>query len=274
LAAIAVPSHKPERPVSVRRRLFEQLDPAARPVDGLSALNWFLVIAICLSTLVAIIETEPDLLARYGRLFSLTELAFGLTFLMEYIARLWVAIESPRFSRMALPRLRYAMTPWALIDLIAIVPMLLELGASGSVVLRFFRILRILRLAKLGRMSRAWQHVSEAVHARRFELGLTLIFALIAMLVSATLLYWAEGEVQPDKFGSIPRSLWWSIVTLTTVGYGDVFPITPVGKFISALAAIAGIGIIAMPAGIMAAAFSDAIQQHRRSQDSTSDSSS
>jgi voltage-gated potassium channel len=116
-------------------------------------------------------------------------------------------------------------------------------------------------------MSRAWRHVSTAVHSRRFELGLTLGMALVAMLVSATLLYWAEGEAQPDKFGSIPRSLWWSIVTLTTVGYGDVLPITPLGKFISAVVAIIGIGIIAMPAGIMAAAFSDAIQKHRSDDD-------
>lgn len=91
------------------------------------------------------------------------------------------------------------------------------------------------------------------------------------MLISATLLYWAEGVEQPDKFGSIPRALWWSIVTLTTVGYGDVYPVTALGKLISAVVAIVGIGIIAMPAGIMAAAFSDAIQRHRADEADSAD---
>ena len=252
---------------SLRHRAYRELEPTARDRQGLSWTNRILVAMIVIAAAFAIIETEPLLLPTYDRLFHAAEIVLGCAFLVEYLARIWISAEHPRFAASRFPRLRYAVTPAALIDLLAIVPMVLELGAGGTVVLRFFRVLRILRLAKLGRMSRAWRHVSAAVHSRRFELGLTLGMALVAMLVSATLLYWAEGEAQPDKFGSIPRALWWSIVTLTTVGYGDVFPITPLGKVISALVAIIGIGIIAMPAGIMAAAFSDAIQKHRSDED-------
>lgn len=112
-------------------------------------------------------------------------------------------------------------------------------------------------------MSRAWRDIAAAIHSRRTELILTLGLALIAMLVASTFLYWAEGDVQPDKFGSIPRALWWSVVTLTTVGYGDVYPVTPLGKIFAAILAVGGIGLIALPTGILAAAFSDAMQRRR-----------
>jgi voltage-gated potassium channel len=125
------------------------------------------------------------------------------------------------------------------------------------------RVLRLVRLAKLGRLSRAWNDIVSAVHSRRDELLLTLGLAFILILFSSTLMYWAEGGVQPDKFGSIPRSFWWAVVTLTTVGYGDVYPITPLGEFCAGLVAIAGIGVIALPTGILAAAFSDTVQRRK-----------
>lgn len=248
---------------SPRRWLYEQLEPTARPQGGLSLLNRILVALIFCAAAFAIVDTEP--LASTGRetIFRGAELAFGLAFLAEYAGRLWIAVENPKYDQARFPRLRYAMTPAALVDLAAILPALLAFSAGGTLLLRFFRVLRLIRLAKLGRMSRAWLHVVEAVHSRRFELGLTVCLGAMAMLLSATALYWAEGEAQPDKFGSIPRSLWWAVVTLTTVGYGDVFPITPAGKFLSAVVAIVGIGLIALPTGILAAAFSDAIQRQR-----------
>ncbi len=110
-------------------------------------------------------------------------------------------------------------------------------------------------------MSRAFDNVAAALYARRFELWVAVIIALLMMLFSATLLYFAEAEAQPQAFGSIPRALWWAIVTLTTIGYGDVYPVTLLGKFCAALIAISGIGIIAMPTGIFASAFSDAMQR-------------
>lgn len=163
--------------------------------------------------------------------------------------------------------MRYILSFPALVDLAAVLPIIAAVG-GGSVVLRFVRVLRIVRLAKLGRMSRAWDDIAAAIHSRRDELFLTLAVAAILVLISSTLLYWAEADAQPDKFGSIPRSLWWSIVTLTTVGYGDVYPVTALGKFLSGLVAIAGIGLIAMPAGILAAAFSDAVQRRKGSKQS------
>lgn len=256
---------KAGRYTTLRQALYHQLDPAAGN-GRLSLLNRLLVFTIFLAAFVAVIETEPTVATGRETLFRFIELGFGALFGLEYLVRLWVCVEQPLHHGVRFSRWRYAMSPAALIDIVAILPALIALAGGGALVLRFFRVLRIVRLAKLGRMSRAWRNLVEAVHSRRYELWLTLALAGLAILVSSTLLYWAELDAQPDKFGSIPRAFWWSVVTLTTVGYGDIYPITPLGKFFASLVAVAGIGLIALPTGILAAAFSDAMQRDRRIQ--------
>ena len=248
---------------SLRHRVYLHLEPTARAAQGLSLVNRALILLILLAAGSAVLETEPLISAGRERSFRMLELGFGLVFLTEYAARLWIAPENPRFAGTRFPRLRYALTPIALIDLLAILPALFAFSGGGTLVLRFFRIMRMLRLAKLGRTSQAWRHIVEAVQDRRYELLLTAGILALCLLVSASLLYWAEADAQPDKFGSIPRALWWSIITLTTVGYGDTFPITPLGKALSGVIAVTGVALIALPTGIFAASFSDALQRHR-----------
>lgn len=132
---------------------------------------------------------------------------------------------------------------------------------NEAFLLRMFRLIRIIRVARLGRFSSALQAINEAVHARRFELMMSFAIASMLLLLSSTLLYIVEGGIQPETFGSIPRAMWWSVATLTTVGYGDVYPVTTIGRIFAGLTAITGIGLIAMPTGILASAFSDAIQK-------------
>jgi voltage-gated potassium channel len=158
----------------------------------------------------------------------------------------------------------YIFSPLAIIDLIAIAPYLLSAAGGWFVVLRFARLLRLLRLASLGRFSAAWGLVSSAINERRMELLMSLGVGVLALLVSSTLLYWIEGSEQPEDFGSIPRAMWWAVATLTTVGYGDAMPITAAGKVIAGFVAVIGIGLIAMPTGILAAAFSDAMKRHKQ----------
>jgi voltage-gated potassium channel len=215
------------------------------------------------ATATAVLETEQILLEGHQSAFRTLEAVFGAVFLIEYVARLWIAVEPPSCQGRSFPRLRYAVSPAAIIDLLAIVPASLFFAGSETFLLRLVRLLRILRIAKLGRLSRAWANLARAVHSRRSELFLTLGLAALAMLLSSTLLYWAEGEAQPDKFGSIPRAFWWAVVTLTTVGYGDVFPITVLGKIFAAAVALSGIGLIALPTSILAAAFSEVMQGAR-----------
>ncbi|QIK96316.1 ion transporter [Sphingomonas sp. HDW15A] len=250
--------------LALRRRVYEELEPGARGEFGLSLVNKTLVLFIIVASALAILETEETIAGGYPEFFRGAELLFGFIFSIEYLLRLWVAPENPQWAKHRYSRLRYAFSAPAIIDFLAIVPTLASLGpGGGSLLLRFFRILRILRLAKLGRMSHALHDLGRAVHERRHELILTVGIAGFVLLVASTLMYWAEADAQPEKFGSIPRSMWWCIITLTTVGYGDAYPVTVLGKMLSGLVAIAGIGLIAMPTGILAAAFSDVVQRRR-----------
>lgn len=249
---------------SLRAGAYRQLEPSAWPGRGLSPVNLFLVFLIFVAVVHAVVETEPMVARGRERLFDVIELGIGLIFFTEYVARIWVAADNPRFAASRFPRLRYMATPIAIVDLLAVLPTLFAFGGASNLMLRFFRVLRILRLAKLGRMSRAWGHIREAVYQRRYEFGLILFLLVVTILMSGALLYLAEAEAQPDKFGSIPRALWWAIVTLTTVGYGDAYPVTALGRFLAGVIAIVGVTMIALPTGIFASSFTEAMERRQR----------
>jgi voltage-gated potassium channel len=253
----------PGHPHGWRRRLYLELDPSARTRRGLSGTNRVLVFLIVLAVLLAVLETERTLAATFGRWFEGSEIVLGMVFLLEYGARLWTAPESERDHSAWRSRLRFATSPSGITDLIATASSFIPVVGSSALLLRTVRLLRIFRLAKLGRMSRAMRHITTAIVSRREELLLSAVAGLFLMLASASVLFLVEGPVQPEQFGSIPRALWWAVATLTTIGYGDVYPITVLGKLLAGLTAVFSIGLIAMPTGILAAAFSDAMQKHK-----------
>ncbi|HET9025214.1 MAG TPA: ion transporter [Burkholderiaceae bacterium] len=245
-----------------RRRLFHALEPSHRAA-GLSHLNRFIVVMILVSVLFVIAESEQAIHDINPTLFHAVEIAFGLLFLIEYVARVWVAAEDPRYSDGFKGRLRYAVTPSALLDLLAVTPLFLHAMGAEAYVIRILRVVRVLRLAKLGRFTVATRALSHAVHARRYELLISFGVAIFILVLASTLMYIVEGHTQPEVFGSIPRAMWWAIATLTTVGYGDAVPMTLPGRILGGITAVTGVGLIAMPAGILAAAMSDAIHTRR-----------
>ncbi len=247
---------------SLRRRLYLQFDPRARKEPGLSPVNTVLTVAVLAVVAAAILETEPTVYRAAPGVFKAAEYGFTTLFTIEYLTRLWIAGEDPRY-RGLMGRVRYIFSIWALIDLAAILPALLTGSGVAGLALRALRMFRIARLARLGALSDAAEAMSSAIQDRKYELILTAALGLLLMLVSATLLYFVEGPSQPEDFGSIPRSLWWAVATLTTVGYGDAFPVTVAGKLLAAITAVAGIAFVAMPTGILAAAFSDALRTRK-----------
>lgn len=255
----------------LRAALYRQLEPAAWGRPGLSPLNRLLVAAIIIATLLAIIETEPLLTRGKEHWFAWAQIGFGLLFIAEYAGRIWSLAEAPGPVSVARRRWQFMRSVGGIIDLVVILATFLPFIAPNAAAFRLLRLIRIVGLARLGRLSLAMHSVGEAIHSRRYELAVTAGLAAMLLILGASGLYWLEGEIQPDKFGSIPRALWWAVITMTTIGYGDVYPITAAGRFVASLVAIAGIGLIAMPTGIIAAAFSDAMQRNRARYEATDD---
>lgn len=251
--------------MTFKEKLATALRPELRDKPGLSVTNKVIATLIIAGAVFAILETEPVIAAEWGAHLKWLEAAFFIVFLIEYIARIYSA-DVPAKDGTRISRIQYARTCWSLLDLLVLLSFVAALGESSVFLVRLLRLMRIVRLARLGRFSPAIDMLVEAVSARKYELFLTVVLALTFMVFGAGLLYAFEAEHQPEAFGSIMRSFWWAIATLTTVGYGDVTPITGLGKFAAGITAIFGVGLVAMPAGILAAAFSEAIQK-RKDQD-------
>lgn len=247
----------------LRRKTYCELFASARTDGKLSFTNRVLIVFILAAVVFSVLATEPALKSRSPGTFILIEMLIGAVFLAEYVARIWSVAEKPGDESAGAKRWRWATSPFGLIDLAVVVASLSPFLLTNAPILRILRLLRLAALMKFGRFSRALRELGIAVAQRRYDLFVTLALAGALLLFGATALHWAEGRIQPDAFGSIPRAMWWSIITLTTVGYGDVSPITPLGKILAAFVALSGIGLVAMPTGILAAAFSDAMQRHR-----------
>lgn len=223
-----------------------------------------LMTLILLNVAAVVLETVDEYQQAYGDFFRIFETFSVAVFTVEYVLRLWVAPLDERYRGGFRGRLRYAMTPMALIDLLAILPALLPLlFALDLRIIRLLRIFRLFRLLKMSRYVQSLDTLDDVVRSRKEELLVTTVMIAMLLLFAASLMYVVEGEAQPDKFPDIPSALWWGIATLTTVGYGDVFPITPMGKLLGGLIAFLGIGMFALPTGIIASGFAEEIQKRR-----------
>ena len=248
----------------LRKYLHHQLFIGAEFDGRLTILNRLLVLIIALAVGTAALGTEPGISGRWHSALLISEIVFGTIFLVEYLARIFAAAEEPGEDSTWRKRWRFIRSPIALIDLLVVVSTLMPLLLlADTTMLRTVRLIRVIAVMKFGRFSRALKELWAAVAERGDDLIVTLALASVLLLFGATALYLIEGSIQPDQFGSIPRALWWSVITFTTVGYGDAAPVTALGKVFGSVVALSGVAFVAMPTGIIAAALSAAMQRRR-----------
>ncbi|GBD36558.1 Cyclic nucleotide-gated potassium channel [bacterium HR36] len=230
-------------------------------------LNSGLTVLILVNVAAVVLETVQTLADRYAAWFGTIEVASVAIFTVEYVARLWTCTYSPLYRHPWIGRLKFTLTPMALVDLLAILPFSAGFVTYDLRFLRALRLLRLARLAKLGRYSAAMQIMARALRRCREELVLTAGLMVVLILTSASLIYLAEHESQPDKFPDILAAMWWSVITLTTVGYGDVYPVTPLGKVFAGVVSLFGVGMVALPAGVLGASLLEEIRASRQQLD-------
>lgn len=246
----------------LRRRMYEVLDVGSMHDRASVFMHRFLVVLILLSVAAVILESVASIREASGHFFQAFEIFAAALFTLEYCLRLWAAVDHPPLRHLPhwKARLSYAVQPALIIDLLAILPFFLALvGPSDFQVLLIFRLVRFFKLA---RYSPGMRSLLEAVHAERRALVACAVILSGLMIVAAAAMHIVEGTAQPDKFGSIPEAMYWAIITLTTVGYGDVFPITAGGKIVAGFTAVMGLVMLSLPVGIIATAFAEVI--HRR----------
>ena len=207
-----------------------------------------LIFLILVSVIAYALETEYQQVT----IFKIICTAVAVIFAIEYALRVWSASLQPK------GRLGYIFSFYGVVDLLAFLPALLIPAASGGLLLRILRLLRLAQILKIRALKKGILRLNLALSKAKGDLAVSCAFSIFLIFIGAVGMYYVEGKVQPDDFGSIPRALWWSVSTLTTVGYGDVYPVTAWGKVLAAFVAFVGITAVAMPAGILAAAFSSA----------------
>jgi len=243
----------------LRDRLYELLEHDHHPRSVGSRFARLIVAVIILDVLAMVLASVPEFDARFGSLFTTVKITAIAVFALEYAARLWsVAGHSPRKRTPLQDRIEYAVSTLGIIDLLAF--------AAPSVALAFgdrpaLAVLGGLPFFKLVRYSPAMRSLLAAIQAERRTLIGCIVILVGAVLFFASLLYAIEREVQPHQFGTIPQAMWWAIVTLGTVGYGDVVPVTPLGKFVSVFTIVAGLAMIALPVAIISTAFAEEIKR-------------
>jgi len=227
-----------------------------------SIIQKILVLLIVSSSIIVVIETEKDIFNQYNVFFEYSKYFFGIIFTIEYVLRVVTAGYIRKYKGFS-GRVSYIFSFWTLIDLIAILPFFIS-GVNETFLLRLFRLIRLFSVIRIGRYSTALKNVLDAISDRKHELLFAVAISTTVLVISSTFMYLLEAELQPEAFGSIIRSIWWAAAALTTVGYGDVYPITALGKVFAVVSAFSSIGIVALPAGILAGSFTEKFKRNKK----------
>lgn len=251
----------------IRKRIFEIFE-LAETGDLASRICDVCIISLIVTNVLAVIlETVPSVGGPYSSFFRLFEVFSVAIFTVEYLVRLWACTADSRYRGAIVGRLRFALSPMALVDLVAILPFYLPVILSMDLrIIRAVRLLRLVRVFKMGRYSQALRSLGSVLRAKKEELFIVISIVCLLLVLASSAMYHIENEAQPETFSSIPASMWWAVAALTTVGYGDACPVTALGKVLGAVVGILGIGMFALPAGIIASGFGEEL--HRRSRTS------
>jgi len=248
---------------SLRAKVFAMLEPTGHSGRLHTYIDNFIVFWIALSITCVIFETVASVRAMFAIEFEVIDVMAFSIFTIEYIARVYTAPENPKYKHLRMPSWAHVRTGQAIIDLLAILPFVLESLFSQHLDLRFLRVFRLMRMLKLTRYTSAMETLFKVV-MREWQVIFASVFVMMLLVVlTASLGFLFEHEAQPDKFENIPQSIYWAVVTLASVGYGDISPITPMGRALTVVLALVGIGIFAIPAGLLASAFTDQLRIDR-----------
>lgn len=228
-------------------------------------LNGFIIILIILNVTAVMLETVQSIHEKYFHFFRIFDIISVIIFSVEYVLRVWSSNHDPRYRHSVHGRLRYMVSTDALIDLLAILPFYLHVFIGFDLrVLRILRLLRFFRLFRLTAYMKSAKMVRNVFKSRANELKLSLVLILFLIIIASCLMYFAEHLAQPKVFSSIPATIWWAIVTVTSVGYGDMVPVTTLGKALTGVIALCGLAIFALPAGIITAGFLEEIGKRKK----------
>lgn len=228
-------------------------------------IDWFIMTLISLNVLAIMVETVEPIGSEYATSLFWFNAFSVMIFTVEYVGRVWSSIEGYENRGVVIGRLKFATRPLLIVDLLAILPFYLSTVGVGVDLrfLRALRLIRILRLLKLARYSESLRSFSMVLREKKPDLVVAIFANSILLVVASSAMYFAEKGAQPDTFTSIPQTIWWGVATLTTVGYGDVFPVTHTGQLLAAITAVLGIGLFALPASILASGFIEAARQEK-----------
>lgn len=247
----------------LQKRVYEVVS-VAEPGDLASKVfDHSLVTIISLNVVGIILESIESIQARAGAALFVLEAVSVVFFTIEYLLRVWSCVADPKYASPVMGRLRFMITPLVVIDLCAILPFYAPFLGADLRFMRVLRLMRFLRLAKLARYFESLRVLGNVLAGRKYELSVTAFVMGLMLIVASCFMYYAENDAQPEAFPSIPSAMWWAVATLTTVGYGDIYPVTATGKLIASVMAVLGIGMFALPAGILGGGFMEEVQKRR-----------
>lgn len=256
---------------AVRRKIFALFSEETRDKGFPKYFNYFIMTLILVNVVTMILETVKVIYEPYHTYFHAFELFVIAVFTCEYIMRIITAdLAFPCGNRLK-SILKYMFSFYGLIDLLAILPFYMPFTKLDLRIVRTLRLLRFLRLFKITRYNNSMELIKSVMSEKRSELGVTCFVIIIVMIIASFLMFYAENAAQPDHFPNVLACIWWSIVTLTTVGYGDVFPVTGIGRFIGGVIAFLGIGLVALPTGIISAGFLEKLNEKNKEENKESD---